>query len=308
MRRRSFMKSAACAAALEVLSSYAHAGEERDLEGAVDMHVHCAPDIIRRKLHALEYVKDCQARGMAAVVLKCHQFNTNEMADTISRSVPGMEVFGSITLNETFGPKINVFAAEQALSMSDGRCRCVWLPTQSAVGDRRAKGKSGGIPVCDERGKVVPEVIRLMELCAEKNVILATGHSTPEECVAMAVKAHEVGVPKFVCTHVSSPIRYDFTLDQARICLENGAWLEHSFNVWYETDKDAFIRRIVSFIELDQFIDTDMGQPQCPHPCDGMRQFMTELEKAGCSRKKIRSLTHDVPAFLLGLQEKPSGC
>ena len=304
MYRRTFIRSAACLAAAGAFASRAEAAEEGDLKGVIEMHVHCAPDTTKRMLHALDYARDCRARGMAAVLLKCHQFNTNEMADTISRAVPGIEVFGSITLNETFGPRINVFAARQALSMSDGRCRCVWLPTQSAIGDRKSKGKTGGIAVCDEQGKVVPEVVQLMELCAEKNVILATGHSTPEECVALAVRAHEVGVPKFVCTHVTSKTRYDFTLAQAEVCLKNGAYLEHSFHTWYETDKDALMKRITSFIDLEperQFIDTDMGQPDCPHPCDGLRQFILELEKVGYSGEKIRLLSHDVPARLLGL-------
>lgn len=221
MRRRTFITGAVCVAAAKALSPHAAAAENDDLKGAVEMHVHCAPDTTKRRLHALDYVRDCRAGGMAAVLLKCHQFNTNEMADTISRIVPGLEVFGSITLNETFGPKINVFAAKQALVMSDGRCRCVWLPTQSAVGDRRSKGLRGGIAGCDEQGRGLPEVVRLMELCAEENVILATGHSTPEECVALAVQAHAVGVPKFVCTHVTSKTRYDFTMKQAEVCLKN---------------------------------------------------------------------------------------
>lgn len=311
MHRREFLKGVACASVAASLASrtHAHAAETIDLKGAIDMHVHCSPDTIKRLMTAPDYVKDCKARGMDAVVLKCHQFNTNEMADTISQFVPGIKVFGSITLNETFGPTINVFAAKQAISMSDGKCACVWLPTQSAVADKKAKGQTGGLPVCDAEGKVVPEVVSLMELCAEKNVILATGHSAPEECVALSIKAHEVGLHKLVCTHFSSPMRHVATQVQAETCLKNGAWLEHSFVNWYDLDdKDAFVKRVASFIDLDpthQFIDTDLGQPKNPHPCDGLRQFITELERvAGYTQEKIRLINHDVPSFLLGLDNQ----
>lgn len=309
MNRRTFIRSAACAALAGAFSSRAHAAENRDLEGVIEMHVHCAPDVVPRKVHALDFARDCRERGYAAILLKCHHFNTNEMASVIRKEVPGIEVFGSIALNETYGKKLNLFAARQALAMTDGLCRCVWLPTQSAAAAMREKGRDGGIPVVDEHGKVLPEVVKLMELCAEKDVILASGHAAPDELVAMSRKAREVGFRKFVCTHCTSQKQHVFTADQAKICLENGAWLEHStLNYYTQPGKEALFERIVEYIRFDpehQFVDTDLGKPECPHPCDGMAEFLALLRnRGGFSPAQIRTVTHDVPSHLLGIGGK----
>lgn len=306
MRRRTFITGAACVAAAGAFAPYAAAAESDDLKGAIEMHVHCAPDVVPRKIHALDFARDCKARGYAAILLKCHFFNTNEMASTIRQVVPGLEVFGSITLNETFGKPLNVFAAKQALAMSDGLCRCVWLPTQNAAAAMREKGKKGGIPVLDEYGKVLPEVIRLMELCGEHDVILASGHAAPDELVALSGMAKEVGFHKFVCTHCTSQKQHVFTARQAETCLKNGAWLEHStLNYYTQPGKEALFERIVEYIKLDpehQFVDTDLGKPECPHPCDGLAEFVGLLkERGGFSSAMIRKAIHDVPARLLGL-------
>lgn len=45
-----------------------------------------------------------------------------------------------------------------------------------------------------------------MEICAEANIIFATGHSSPEESLIPAKKAQEIGVKKFVVTHANSSI------------------------------------------------------------------------------------------------------
>ena len=44
----------------------------RLLEGAIDTHVHSAPDVIERKLDDLQVARQARERGMAAVVLKNH--------------------------------------------------------------------------------------------------------------------------------------------------------------------------------------------------------------------------------------------
>ncbi len=303
MKRREFIKAASVAAVAASIASRASAAEDMALQGATDLHVHCQPDSMPRKIHALDYARDCQKLGYSAIMLKCHQFNTNEMADVISKVVSGIEVFGSITLNLTWGNKINLFAVKQATAMSDKRLRCVWLPTQAAVGDLKAKGKTGGIPVVDEQGKVVPEVIKLMEFCGENDLLLGTGHASPEEDVILARKAQEIGFKKLVCTHVSSANRYNYTLDDAKKCLEAGAWLEHSMVTYFDLKAPQdLIRRIVAFIKLDpsrQFIDTDLGQVKNPHPCDAMRLFYKELMDHGLSAETIRTVNHDVPLKLV---------
>ena len=73
------------------------------------------------------------------------------------------------------------------------------MPTQDAVYQNiRYHGKKEGVPVVDDNGRVLSEVVRVMEICAEANIIFATGHSSSEESITLARKAREVGCEK-VC-------------------------------------------------------------------------------------------------------------
>ena len=80
----------------------------------------------------------------------------------------------------------------------------------------------------DDRGRILPEVVRVMELCAEADIIFASGHSSPQESLILARKAKEVGVRKFVVTHVNSLI-WKLTRDQIRQAVELGAFVEYCY-------------------------------------------------------------------------------
>lgn len=132
------------------------------------------------------------------------------------------------------GGRVNPFAAEKAVNTTGGLCRCIWMPTQDAVYQNLSCcGKKEGIPVLDDSGRVLPEVVRVMEICAEAGIIFATGHSSPEECITLARKAREVGVGKFVVTHANSGI-WTMTHEQIKRCIDLGAWIEYSYltNLW----------------------------------------------------------------------------
>ncbi|MDO5537753.1 MAG: DUF6282 family protein, partial [Desulfovibrionaceae bacterium] len=169
------------------------------------------------------------------------------------------------------------------------------------------------VPVVDESGKVLPEVVQVMEICRDENIIFATGHSSPEECVALCLKAKEVGVAKCVVTHMTqSP--WKLSLDQAKVCLEAGACLEHAVLahlkgenaalVGYRNQKAISMAEIAEYIALapdQQYICTDLGQAKNVHPVDGMRLFIKGLREAGVKDDVIDKVSRRVPARLLGL-------
>ena len=89
----------------------------------------------------------------------------------------------------------------------------------AAVYPNAVEGRAGqGIPVVQD-GKVLPEVVQVMEICADHDIIFATGHSSPQESLLMAAKAKEVGVHKFVVTHVNSLI-WRMTADDIKRCVD----------------------------------------------------------------------------------------
>jgi hypothetical protein len=64
------------------------------LEGAVDLHVHSAPDVDRRRFDDLELARAAKDAGVGAVLIKSHQNSTVERACLVSQCVPGIRVYG----------------------------------------------------------------------------------------------------------------------------------------------------------------------------------------------------------------------
>ena len=144
-------------------------------------------------------------------------------------------------------------------------------------------------------------------------IIFATGHSSPDECVVLTAKAKEVGVKKAVVTHASQA-PWKLSMDQAKACIDNGAYLEHSVLPYfkgphavipgYREQPQVTMEEFASYIALApdrQFISTDLGQALNPNPVDGMRTFITGLRKAGVKDDVLNAVTRKTPAMLLGL-------
>ncbi len=317
--RREFMKAAAVTGALamsgHLLKSEAEAVTppiDRDLDGVIEMHVHADPDVRARCIDQLTLTRQCRQNGYRGVMYKCHDFITNDIAYLLRAMVPGIEVFGGIALNRNYGDTVNVQAAKMATQVTGHYCRCIWMPTYQSAFDQKSKG-GVGVPVLDEQGNVLPEVIKVMELCADADIIFATGHSSPDECVVLTAKAKEVGVKKTVVTHASQA-PWKLTMEQARICIDNGAYLEHCVLPYfkgphavvpgYRNQQQVPMEEFAAYIALApdrQYISTDLGQALNPNPIDGMRTFITGLRKVGVKEDVLTLVSKTVPARLLGL-------
>lgn len=318
-KRRNFLKGVVAAggalAAGSLLPESAAAfapGVDPDLNGIIESHVHADPDVRARCIDQVTLTRQCKQNGYRAILYKCHDFTTADNAYILRATIPGIEVFGGIVLNKNNGDKVNVQAAKLATQITGGYCRCIWMPTYQSAFDMKEKG---GVPVLDASGKVLPEVVQVMELCGKEDIIFATGHSSPAESVAMVKKAKEVGLKKTVVTHCTQEPWF-LSLDQAKECLAAGAYLEHSVLPYYKganavlahykTSRQTTMKDFASYIALapkQQFINTDLGQAGNPTPIDGMRAFIRGLRKEGVSDANLDLLTRKVPAYLLGLEK-----
>ena len=177
------------------------------LKGVCDIHLHCRPDSRERSADEFGFMQEAVRAGYRAVMFKSNDFSCHDRAYIIRQALPGAQCFGSVCMNRVHGDKVNVFAVQKAVQTSGGLCRCIWMPTLDAAYHCRCEGRAtGGIAVVDDSGRVLPEVVRVMEICAEADIIFATGHASPQESIALARKAREVGVGKFVVTHAKLPL------------------------------------------------------------------------------------------------------
>src|ERR1700729_2127272 len=98
------------------------------VSGAIDMHAHADPDGVPRKIDAVDLARLAKERGMRAIVLKNHYEPTASLAYIVRKDVPGIEVFGGISLDLTVGG-VNPAAVEWMTKVRGGYGRGVWLPT-----------------------------------------------------------------------------------------------------------------------------------------------------------------------------------
>lgn len=284
------------------------------LSGVCDIHLHARPDSRERSVDELGFMRDAMQAGYRAVMFKSNDFSCHDRAYLIRQAIPGAECFGSLCMNRPHGDRVNAYAARKAVETSGGLCRCIWMPTLDAAYQCRSERRAEqGIPVIDSAtGRVLPEVVSVMEVCAEAGIIFATGHSAPDESLALVRKAREVGVERVVVTHANSSI-WTMTHDRIRQCIDAGAYIEYCFLpcLWGEGSGMPQYKRQTAdefraFAAIDpsrSFISTDLGQATMPHPVEGMRQCIRMLLGGGMAQADIDLLVRRNPAWLIGLTE-----
>src|ERR1700719_4844214 len=105
--------------------------QENPLAGGIDIHVHSAPDSTPRKIDAIDLARLAKSRGMRGLVLKNHYEPTASLAYIVRKEVPGIEIFGGISLDLTVGG-VNPAAVEHMTHVKGGWGRVVWMPTFNA--------------------------------------------------------------------------------------------------------------------------------------------------------------------------------
>src|SRR5436190_17715257 len=128
------------------------------LEGAVDLHVHSAPDVDRRRFDDLQLSRAAKEAGVGAVLIKSHQNSTVERAWLVSKVVPGIQVFGGLVLNETVGG-LNPTAVRLALTLG---AKQIWMPTRSARNHRRHHDQPGGLSIFGADGTLLSAVDEIL--------------------------------------------------------------------------------------------------------------------------------------------------
>lgn len=300
----------------EALSSLAAENMENTeddelLKGVSDIHLHAVPDSKARLSNELEFARAARKAGYKSMLFKSNDFSCHDRAYLIRQELPDFEVFGSLCMNRVHGDKVNAFAAEKAVNTTGNLCRCIWMPTQDAVyQNMRYHNRKEGIPVLDDAGRVLPEVVRVMEICSDANIIFATGHSSPEESMVLARKAREVGVRKLVVTHANSGI-WKMTHEQIRRCMDLGAWIEYSHitNLWgpgtglpdFERMSNREFADFARIAPERSIITTDLGQVGMPHPVKGMRRCILALLENGLTQKQVDFMVRTNPSVLTGL-------
>lgn len=296
------------------------------VRGAVDYHVHVAPDFVARRIDDLELARRCLETGQAGFGLKSHYCATAERAKVVAAAVPGVVVLGTITLNRSVGG-LNPLAVEVAARQG---ARIVWFPTVSSVNEQDEVLRPGAhakvpvwvefelslretglasepVPVVDERGALLPETLEVLDVVARNELVLCTGHLGRDEVFRLVEAAVERGIREIVVTHPEFPSQSISPDDQVELA-ELGALMERAFTTPY-TGKVSWERvfEATRAVGPERTVwATDLGQTANPPVEDGLALMADQFLAAGFEEDEIRTMAVGNTRRIAGLAPQPA--
>lgn len=284
------------------------------IKDACDLHIHSSPDVFDRVANDVETATACRDAGMRAIVFKCHADTTMLRAYHTQNQVPGIKVFGGVTLNLQAGG-INPAAVDVALKLGAVE---VWMPSYHSLAHYKETGKLGayghmgdgktsypvhGITVLDQKGDLIPEVYQVLELVKQHNAIIGTSHLSAEEGLKVIAAARDIGCQKVVLTHpfFAPP---SCTVEQVKQAVDMGAFIEFcAGNALSPLPKPISLSLYKETIELvgsdNLIISSDTGQPRKTLSPETLRMFAQTLNYMGVSEKDLEAmLVHNYDKLL----------
>lgn len=280
------------------------------VRGAVDYHVHVAPDFVARRVTDVDLARRCLETGQAGIGLKSHYSSTAERARVVEAAVPGVVVLGAIALNRSVGG-LNALAVEVAARQG---ARIVWFPTVSAVNEQHEVLAAGAqekvpvwvafelslreaglacepVPVVDDRGALLPEALEVLDVVARGGLVLCTGHLGRDEIFVLVEAAAERGIRDVVVTHPEFPSQSIAPDDQVELAAM-GALLERTFTTPH-TGKVSWERvfEATRAVGCERTVwATDLGQTANPPVEDGLALMADAFLGAGFTDEEIRAM------------------
>jgi len=284
----------ACAACLLMFPAAA-----QTLEGAIDMHMHSDPDGTPRKIDAIDLARLAKSKGMRAIVLKNHYEPTASLAYIVRKVVPGIEVFGGITMDLTNGG-VNPAAVEWMTKVKGGYGRVVWMPTFDSEYQATQSKQNRPFARVSKDGKLLPEVVRVIEIVAKNNLVLETGHVSPAEVLLIVREAKRQGVRNILVTHATNEYP-GLSIDQVKEVAQLGAYSEFVWSGAQGAGLANWIKAIRAAGPAWSVISSDLGQPNNPLHTDGLLALYKTLKEQGFSDAEVARMSKINPAKLLGL-------
>lgn len=295
------------------------------VEGAYDVHVHIAPDVMKRRITDLELAPRFEERGLAGFVLKSHYVPTAERAALVRASFPGVDAQGAITLNGSVGG-MNAVAVEIA---GRGGAQFVWLPTVDSENQRSclAEEPEGAKPpmwaqlqsdlveagirspaadVLDSSGEVTADTLHVLDVIAKYDMTLATGHLHGEESAKVVAAASARGVRRIVVTHPEFTSQR-IPADAQASLTAHGALLERCLTtpLTGKVSWDLWLHNIRAVGPEHSVISSDLGQPFNPPVEDGLAIAADTLLANGFTDEEVRMMAVHNSRWLAGAEPLP---
>ena len=294
------------------------------IAGAVDLHLHSGPSIFQRPYDDVTIGRAAAKAGMKALVHKDHFEDTASRAYYVNQNVPEIQSFGCIVLNRYVGG-LNPYAVEASLLRGT---KLIMMPTIDAqhhadiygsTGHYQLEGKTTGARssytskrMVTDKGlsilsgsELIPEVKDIVQLTAQFDAILGTGHLSKKEIFALVDYADSINFNKIVITHCNFRSVVKLTLEEIKQLLDSGtsyaefvaacvfpptSWNDIPIVEWMRT---LGPERCV--------ISSDTGSPVTPICTESLRAFAQVLYENEITEEELTIMMNTNPSKLLGI-------
>jgi hypothetical protein len=297
--------------------------DQEFLRGAIDTHAHALPhlDEDMYMLDIFELARSGAEVGMRAMVVKNHMGYSCGEVYLANKYSGGCQLIGGVCLNRSVGginPQAIDVAARFGSLNGVPSGRVVWMPERDSLytaklfnvaPDKLHWFLTPFVEANIESG-LTPAAREVCKRIAREDMVLGTGHLSAAESIALIREAKDLGVKRFLVTHVSGS-EIDFTLETKKQAVKLGAMLEESLVVWQPvmrhlgfTVGDAYDDVIADMKEIGAehyCLSSDCGITECPPPAEAMREFIKLCMDADFTDDEIKAMAGGNAASLLGL-------
>ncbi|WP_414469525.1 DUF6282 family protein [Methanobacterium sp. ACI-7] len=253
--------------------------KEHQLKGFIDTHIHTSPDIKPRILNDINAATEAKNHQMRAIVIKSHVESTVGRAK-IAEELSGLKVIGGVCLNSSVGG-LNPEAVRITAAIGG---KIIWFPTISA-------------PDISVNFENTEEILNII---AEEDLVLATGHLKPNETFQIIDYAKSAGAKKIIINHPLTRVVGANIEEQKE--MSKHAYLEHCFVACmkkHDNLNPKIIADAIKEIGSDRCImATDFGQTHNPKPVDGMKMFIDSMLKYELKKSDISKMCAENPSRL----------
>jgi hypothetical protein len=266
----------------------------------------------------LDAVRQAAAAGMRGIGLIDNFANSSGLAALamVELGHLGVDVFGGIILEPPAGgisPDAVAIALRYGYGPGQG-ARFVSLPTHHTRHVARLEGRDAAYVsaafAVPETGPLPDPLLRILDLIAEHDIVLNTGHVSAPEALRLASEARGRGVARVLVPANGYPPA------AVRAVVEAGALAEFSFfflthatlvgltHVDAEAhrapriDLEAMVAGMRAATPERVVLSSDCGVSLLPPPVEGLREFLLLLAHAGFTEDELRLMVSDNPARL----------
>ncbi len=273
-----------------------------------DAHVHASPDVIGRIGNDDEICAGYEAAGFSGFILKSHHESTVGRAASLNRR-SSMDVIGGVTLNHGVGG-INPDAVFTALA-SGGRV--IWFPTADSqpqhtaglprlrdLDPRLEPGTLNLPPKIDENSQTARNAGLILDLIADYDALLCTGHVSRAECSWLLDEAQARGITRILLTHPSYTVPGMEPGEIAELAAR-GAHVEiTAFQLWHQPGMTPGKLAAVARAAGERLVlSSDAGQPDSPPPPEALLLLVEALAAEGLDRARLEDAADSVPRRLV---------